>query len=93
MGSAVTLAVGGALYLGLRKDPVPCDLCMGNGGVRCFACAGEGKAMNVTLDDLQAPAKRDAVGRRNNQRECRVCKGGGLVLCSKCRGKGYMPSS
>lgn len=91
MGGAVTLAVGSALYSGLKKEPAPCDLCMGTGGTQCFACEGGGKNMSVSLEKLQEETRqRDPVGRSVNPRECRVCKGAGLVLCSKCRGKGYM---
>jgi hypothetical protein len=102
VGGAVTAAVGAALYSGLKKEPVPCDLCAGNGGIRCFACSGVGTGSMESLDgsplgsaDGDAVAstrpRRDAVGRLGgNPRACRVCKGTGLVLCSKCRGSGYM---
>lgn len=40
VGGAITAAVGVALYTGLKKDPVPCDLCMGGcGGARVVICA------------------------------------------------------
>jgi hypothetical protein len=108
VGGAVTAAVGAALYSGLKKDPVPCDLCAGNGGIRCFACSGDVMSSSSSMssyDDLidkdlllppeqrkQRP-KRDIVGRSGgNPRACKVCKGTGLVLCSKCKGSGYMSS-
>lgn len=96
VGGAVTAAVGAALYNGLKKEPVPCDLCAGNGGIRCFACQGGGSMDLVDKDLLatnnqQRPPKRDFVGRGGaNPRACRVCQGTGLVLCSKCKGSGYL---
>eukprot|EP00882_Tetradesmus_deserticola_P007590 GHRQ01007994.1.p1 GENE.GHRQ01007994.1~~GHRQ01007994.1.p1 ORF type:complete len:171 (+),score=64.15 GHRQ01007994.1:768-1280(+) len=105
VGGAVTAAVGAALYSGLKKDPIPCDLCAGNGGIRCFACSSDmlGSSGSMSsLDDLidkdvllppeqRKRPKRDILGRSGgNPRACKVCKGTGLVLCSKCRGSGYM---
>eukprot|EP00878_Enallax_costatus_P024892 GHUV01026587.1.p2 GENE.GHUV01026587.1~~GHUV01026587.1.p2 ORF type:complete len:156 (-),score=7.72 GHUV01026587.1:607-1074(-) len=96
VGGAVTAAVGAALYSGLKKEPVPCDLCAGNGGIRCFACQGGGSMDLIDKDllvtgDQQRPPKRDVIGRSGgNPRACKVCKGTGLVLCSKCRGSGYI---
>jgi hypothetical protein len=45
VGSAITAAVGIALYSGLKRDPVPCDLCMGESTESAVptaarACAG-----------------------------------------------------
>ncbi|GLI69610.1 hypothetical protein VaNZ11_014277 [Volvox africanus] len=90
VGSAVFGAVGVAVYSGLKKDPVPCSLCQGTGGIKCFGCSGEGKSA-AKRDDLYegGPAKRDVLGRSINPRECKVCKGVGLVLCSQCKGSGF----
>lgn len=98
VGGAVTAAVGAALYSGLKQDPVPCDLCAGNGGIKCFACSGAGTgSMDLIQTDpdlLEAQAGRKlARGFTNSSSRpgsCRVCKGKGLVLCSKCKGTGYM---
>lgn len=99
VGGAVVSAVGAALFSGLKKDPVPCDLCAGNGGIRCFACQGDLTASVDLIDkDLLLPPeqrqtrpKRDVVGRMGaNPKACKVCKGTGLVLCSKCKGSGYL---
>lgn len=96
VGGAITAAVGAALYSGLQKDPVPCDLCMGTGGIRCFACEGSGK-MDAKPPGAAAAQqlrpRRDPVGRSGNPRACRVCGGTGLVLCSRCKGKGYVNPS
>lgn len=91
MGGSVAAAVGAALYSGLKKDQVVCDLCQGTGGAKCFACQGEGRN-NMKVEDLYNPDKvqRDAFGRSRNPRECRVCRGVGMTLCSKCKGTGYM---
>lgn len=86
-------AAGAALYAGMKKEPVPCSLCQGTGGIRCFACEGDGK--NPTPRDKlysETPGKRDVFGRTLNPRECKVCKGVGLVLCSQCKGTGYQSS-
>ena len=91
VGGSVAAAVGVALYSGLKKDPTPCDLCQGTGGIRCFACAGEGSNL-IKREALEGGAprpKRDFVGRVQNGRACRVCGGNGLVLCSQCKGSGY----
>lgn len=90
MGGAVTAAVGAALYSGLKKEPEPCDLCAGNGGIRCFACSGGGTMEVIDKSILTTPQKRDIVGRSKNPRSCRVCGGSGLVLCSKCKGSGFV---
>lgn len=93
VGGAVAGAVGVALFSGLRKDPVPCDLCNGTGGTRCFGCEGEGQMLSKAPRDglyEQQQRQRDLLGRSTNSRECKVCKGAGLVLCSQCRGSGYM---
>ncbi|GBF92377.1 disulfide-isomerase-like [Raphidocelis subcapitata] len=95
VGGAVTAAVGAALFSGLRKDPVPCELCMGTGGIKCFACDGDGAGASRDGLGSDAPAaarrpRRDPVGRTPSGRACRVCGGGGLVLCSRCRGSGYV---
>ncbi|GLC47537.1 hypothetical protein PLESTM_002099300 [Pleodorina starrii] len=91
VGGAVFGAVGVAVYSGLKKDPVPCSLCQGIGGIKCFGCGGEGKSAAASRDDLYegAPPKRDLLGRSLNPRECKVCKGVGLVLCSQCGGSGF----
>ncbi|KAI8475383.1 MAG: hypothetical protein J3K34DRAFT_404744 [Monoraphidium minutum] len=92
VGGAITAAIGVALYTGLKRDPVPCDLCMGTGGIRCFACEGTGKMEPAPSPGGAASPtpRRDPVGRSSNPRACRVCGGSGLVLCSKCKGIGYM---
>eukprot|EP00198_Chlamydomonas_reinhardtii_P003887 XP_001693223.1 DnaJ-like zinc-finger protein [Chlamydomonas reinhardtii] len=98
VGGAVVGAVSVALYAGLKKDPVPCSLCQGTGGIRCFACGGDGRNATVSRDDLYdskalgggvAPPKRDPLGRTINPRDCKVCRGAGLVLCSQCKGTGF----
>ncbi|PNH06605.1 hypothetical protein TSOC_007046 [Tetrabaena socialis] len=91
VGSAVLAAASVAVYSGLKKDPVPCSLCMGLGGIKCFGCDGDGKKESVSRDSLYEgpPPKRDLFGRSPNPRECRVCKGVGLVLCSQCKGSGF----
>eukprot|EP00879_Flechtneria_rotunda_P019545 GHRR01020532.1.p2 GENE.GHRR01020532.1~~GHRR01020532.1.p2 ORF type:complete len:110 (+),score=28.02 GHRR01020532.1:202-531(+) len=39
VGGAITAAVGAALFSGLKREPVPCDLCAGNGGISlCLCC-------------------------------------------------------
>lgn len=96
VGGAVTAAVGAALYSGLKQEPVPCDLCAGNGGIKCFACSGAGSSVDlIDPDILEAQAGRklargftSSSGSRPGS--CRVCKGKGLVLCSKCKGTGYI---
>jgi hypothetical protein len=91
VGGAVTAAVGAAFYTGLKKEPEACDLCAGNGGIRCFACSGDGTREVIDKSILsEGRPKRDVVGRSGNPRNCRVCGGTGLVLCSKCKGSGYM---
>ena len=89
----MTAAVGAAFYTGLKKEPEACDLCAGNGGIRCFACSGDGTMeiidKSILTTETSRP-KRDAVGRSSNPRNCRVCGGTGLVLCSKCKGTGYV---
>lgn len=91
VGGAVITAISAALYAGLKKDPVPCDLCQGLGGVQCFGCGGEGKMTNlIKPEDLQKRTKRDIIGRNRNPRECRVCGGVGLTFCSRCKGSGYV---
>lgn len=98
-------ALGAALAAGLKKEPVPCDLCAGNGGIRCFACQGTQLIDPGLLEDGAAAvgsssSSPSGTGRVSplrpsgggNPRACRVCKGTGLVLCSKCRGSGYMSS-
>jgi DnaJ-class molecular chaperone len=95
VGGAVTAAVGAALYSGLKQEPVPCDLCAGNGGIKCFACSGAGSSMDVIDPDiLEAQAGRKLArgftsSSSSRPGSCRVCKGKGLVLCSKCKGSGY----
>ncbi|KAG2436817.1 hypothetical protein HXX76_006339 [Chlamydomonas incerta] len=99
VGGAVVGAVSVALYSGLKKDPVPCSLCQGTGGIRCFACGGDGRNATVSRDDLYdsksalgggaPPPKRDPLGRSINPRDCKVCRGAGLVLCSQCKGSGF----
>jgi DnaJ-class molecular chaperone len=88
----VAAAVSAALISGLKKDPTPCELCQGTGGIKCFACEGEGNSQKKRekLEGMRpAGGKRDFVGRVQNNRACRVCGGTGLVLCSQCRGSGY----
>lgn len=93
VGGAVVAAVGSALFSGLRKEPVVCDLCQGTGGVKCFGCGGDGKMNLISRDQLydqtQNP-RRDPLGRTTNPRMCKVCKGTGLCFCSKCKGSGYV---
>ncbi|KAG2494738.1 hypothetical protein HYH03_006985 [Edaphochlamys debaryana] len=99
VGGAVFGAAGFAVYSGLKKDPVPCSLCQGTGGVRCFACGGDGRTASAasSRDELYdgtpgpgpAPRQRDMLGRSVDPRECRVCNGVGLVPCSQCRGSGF----
>jgi hypothetical protein len=38
VGLAIVVGVGGALYNGLKPEPTVCDICAGNGGIKCFAC-------------------------------------------------------
>lgn len=91
VGGAVVSAISAALISGLKKDPVPCDLCQGLGGVKCFGCAGDGKMPTlIKKEDLEKPVKRDPLGRSRNPRECRVCNGAGLTFCSRCKGSGYV---
>lgn len=96
VGGAVTAAVGAALYSGLKQEPVPCDLCAGNGGIKCFACSGAGSSMDlIDPSVLEAQAGRKLArgftsGSSSKPGSCRVCKGKGLVLCSKCKGTGYI---
>lgn len=95
VGGAVTAAVGAALYSGLKQEPVPCDLCAGNGGIKCFACSGAGGNLaSVDPDVLEEQAGRKLArgftSSSNRPGSCRVCKGKGLVLCSKCKGSGYI---
>lgn len=53
VGGSVVGAVGAALYSALRKEQVLCDTCQGTGGIKCFACAGEGRMENlISRDDL-----------------------------------------
>eukprot|EP01023_Acetabularia_acetabulum_P000576 TRINITY_DN1023_c0_g1_i1.p3 TRINITY_DN1023_c0_g1~~TRINITY_DN1023_c0_g1_i1.p3 ORF type:complete len:145 (-),score=13.96 TRINITY_DN1023_c0_g1_i1:286-696(-) len=85
VGGFLVAALAGALYNGLKKEPKICDLCSGNGGIKCFACDGSGKWDSVSS---QNPPK-DPFGRSANLRECRACKGSGLILCKQCSGTGY----
>ncbi|KAF5837522.1 hypothetical protein DUNSADRAFT_4215 [Dunaliella salina] len=89
VGGAVIASVSAALYGGLRKDPVTCDLCLGTGGTKCFGCNGEGK-MLIPKDLVRPNA---STGRSSGPRRCKVCKGVGMVLCSKCKGSGYIQPS
>mmetsp|Transcript_16484 Transcript_16484/g.35637 ORF Transcript_16484/g.35637 Transcript_16484/m.35637 type:complete len:166 (+) Transcript_16484:29-526(+) len=93
VGGAVVGAVSAALFAGLRKEPVVCDLCQGTGGARCFVCGGEGKMPSLISREelMEGQTKRDMFGRSGNNRSCKVCKGAGLVGCSKCKGSGYVP--
>ncbi len=86
-------AVAAALYGGLRKDSVVCDLCQGTGGAKCFGCNGDGRMNQLVSRDQMYDEEmraRDPFGRSRNPRECRVCRGVGMVLCSKCKGSGYV---
>lgn len=95
MGSAIVAAIGATIFLSSRGEPVVCDSCGGNGGIKCFACEGSGKMMGIKRDTLYSaeasdPSKRDFFGREGNPRECKVCGGAGLIFCKKCNGTGYM---
>ena len=74
--ASAALTVILSLYYGTRREPALCDLCAGNGGIRCLICGGSGKLVG-------------GVG-VNKKNECRACIGTGLVPCSKCRGKGFV---
>jgi hypothetical protein len=97
VGASVIIAASAAIVSGTKKDPVPCALCLGTGGVQCFICNGDGENPNQPkssnsreTDPMEKPVKRDFIGRQpRNPRECRGCKGVGLNLCSKCGGSGY----
>lgn len=69
VSGAVFTAVGAAMYSGLKKDPVPCELCVGSGGTRCFACEGQGKMSGVSCSICKG------VGLVL----CRKCRGGGYT--------------
>ncbi|KAG1665286.1 hypothetical protein FOA52_015863 [Chlamydomonas sp. UWO 241] len=95
VGGTVLTVIAAALAGGLKKDPVVCDLCQGNGGTRCFVCAGEGKNL-ISRDELlagegEAPKRSKGMGPAGgNPRDCKVCRGAGLIGCSKCKGSGYV---
>jgi hypothetical protein len=87
--------VGAALYSGLKQEPVPCDLCAGNGGIACFACSGGGtssSSVEPLIDPQGAASTMRRFSRASSAKpgSCRVCKGKGLIICSKCRGSGWM---
>lgn len=85
----MTAAVGAALYSGLKREPVPCDLCAGNGGIRCFACQG-GSALGLSDQTMLSSTSQPRSRGSSKAATCRVCKGTGLVMCSKCKGSGYI---
>ncbi|GFR40631.1 hypothetical protein Agub_g1213 [Astrephomene gubernaculifera] len=96
VGSAIMGTVSVAVYCGVRKDPVPCSLCKGTGGTRCFACGGDGKSSSATAslesNELyeDGPSKRTSrLGRMASRGACKVCKGKGMLLCSQCKGSGF----
>eukprot|EP00798_Chlamydomonas_sp_ICE-L_P007527 gene7527-675_t len=94
VGGAVFGLVAGIAVLGLKKESVPCSLCNGNGGSKCFGCEGSGRMDDLidrdTLVNGPQSKKRDPFGRAFNPRSCRICKGAGLTLCSQCKGSGYV---
>jgi DnaJ-class molecular chaperone len=67
-----------------------CDLCSGTGGIKCFACDGNGKMLSVPLDAVTAQQRRNPLGVSSNPRQCRACTGSGLLLCRKCKGAGFV---
>ncbi|MDQ7779283.1 MAG: hypothetical protein RDV41_06190 [Planctomycetota bacterium] len=63
----------------VRKDPVPCKICAGQGRIPCKSCE-EGR--------VECP---DCKGRGSDDSPCTGCSGKGSKPCPKCSGSGLAP--
>jgi hypothetical protein len=96
VGGAVVSAVGAALYSGLKQEPVPCDLCAGNGGIKCFACSTTTTTSNSSSSSSQLIdpdiLSRDGSSSGSVQRFARGLgsSSGKPGSCRVCKGKGLV---
>ena len=78
------LSCGAYMYL---SDALRLSVPAPPGGIKCFACEGSGRMVELAGRAARAGG---GLAPRRGRGECRACCGAGMLLCKRCSGSGFI---